>query len=1047
MNLPEACIRRPVMTTLIMATFLIFGFFAFKQLPVAALPRVDFPTINVSARMPGASPETMASSIAAPLEREFASISGITSMSSVSQQGSTSITLQFDLNRNIDGAALDVQAALSATARRLPPELPTPPSFRKVNPADTPILFMVLTSATKPLYEVHEFGENVLQQQISQLNGVAQVNIFGAQKYAVRVKINPDAVSSRGLALSDVRTAIAAANSNSPVGTLNGENQRLTLGATGQMERAAEYGNLIVAQKNGVPIRLEDLATVYDSVENDQTASWYNGQRSILLAVYRQSDANTVDVVDSIKARIESYRSQLPAAIELHALNDRSIPIREAVEDVEFSLVVAIALVIMVIFLFLKSLAATVIPTLALPISLIGTFAIMYALGYSLDNISLLALTLAVGFVVDDAIVMLENIIRHIEMGKKPFQAALDGSREIGFTILSITISLVAVFIPVFFMGGVVGKVFAEFAGTIAASIIVSGFVSLTLTPMLCARFLKAHDHHKKPNIVERVFEAGFQAMLDAYRWTLDWVLKARVLMLIFTLATVWVSASLYTSIPKGFFPTEDTGLLRASTEGPPDTSFEAMAERQQRVSAIVKADPAVDYLNANIGGFNATSNGFMFISLKPKEQRDKAEVVIARLRRATAEVPGITAVFQQVQNINLNAGRSSRAQYLYSLQGPDLNQIFTYAPMMQQRLAQIPQLRDANIDLQLRNPQLSIDIDRERAASLGITSDQIRQALGNAFGSRQIATIFTPATDYQVIMEADRIYQQDPGVLSRLQLKAANGLNVPLESVATIKPSVGPLAVNRISQQPAVTISFNTAPGISLGDAVNAIRAAERDVNLPPTIVTSFAGSAQLFQDALKGQGLLIFAAILVIYIILGILYESFIHPITILSGLPSAGLGALLALEYFSMDLSVIAIIGILMLVGIVKKNAIMMVDFAIERRKMGDDALSAIREAALVRFRPIMMTSFAAIFGVLPIALGHGAGAELRQPLGIAVVGGLMVSQLLTLYITPVVYFYLDKVDSWLSGRNRRESQQDMLVPGVPVAVPQAVHKPDL
>ncbi|MDR6870553.1 HAE1 family hydrophobic/amphiphilic exporter-1 [Bosea sp. BE125] len=1047
MNLPEACIRRPVMTTLIMATFLIFGFFAFKQLPVAALPRVDFPTINVSARMPGASPETMASSIAAPLEREFASISGITSMSSVSQQGSTSITLQFDLNRNIDGAALDVQAALSATARRLPPELPTPPSFRKVNPADTPILFMVLTSATKPLYEVHEFGENVLQQQISQLNGVAQVNIFGAQKYAVRVKINPDAVSSRGLALSDVRTAIAAANSNSPVGTLNGENQRLTLGATGQMERAAEYGNLIVAQKNGVPIRLEDLATVYDSVENDQTASWYNGQRSILLAVYRQSDANTVDVVDSIKARIESYRSQLPAAIELHALNDRSIPIREAVEDVEFSLVVAIALVIMVIFLFLKSLAATVIPTLALPISLIGTFAIMYALGYSLDNISLLALTLAVGFVVDDAIVMLENIIRHIEMGKKPFQAALDGSREIGFTILSITISLVAVFIPVFFMGGVVGKVFAEFAGTIAASIIVSGFVSLTLTPMLCARFLKAHDHHKKPNIVERVFEAGFQAMLDAYRWTLDWVLKARVLMLIFTLGTVWVSATLYTSIPKGFFPTEDTGLLRASTEGPPDTSFEAMAERQQRVSAIVKADPAVDYLNANIGGFNATSNGFMFISLKPKEERDKAEVVIARLRRATAEVPGITAVFQQVQNINLNAGRSSRAQYLYSLQGPDLNQIFTYAPMMQQRLAQIPQLRDANIDLQLRNPQLSIDIDRERAASLGITSDQIRQALGNAFGSRQIATIFTPATDYQVIMEADRIYQQDPGVLSRLQLKAANGLNVPLESVATIKPSVGPLAVNRISQQPAVTISFNTAPGISLGDAVNAIRAAERDVNLPPTIVTSFAGSAQLFQDALKGQGLLIFAAILVIYIILGILYESFIHPITILSGLPSAGLGALLALEYFGMDLSVIAIIGILMLVGIVKKNAIMMVDFAIERRKMGDDALSAIREAALVRFRPIMMTSFAAIFGVLPIALGHGAGAELRQPLGIAVVGGLMVSQLLTLYITPVVYFYLDKVDSWLSGRDRRESQQDMLVPGVPVAVPQAVHKPEL
>ena len=1045
MNLPELCIRRPVMTTLLMATFLIFGLFAFKQLPVAALPRVDFPTINVSARLPGASPETMASSVAAPLEREFASISGITSMSSVSQQGSTSITLQFDLNRNIDGAALDVQAALSATVRRLPPELPAPPSFRKVNPADQPVLFMVLTSATKPLYEVHEFGENILQQQISQLPGVAQVNIFGAQKYAVRVRVNPDAVSARGLSLAEVRSAIAAANSNSPVGTLNGSNQRLTLGATGQMERAGEYGNLIISQKNGIPIRLNDVAQIYDSVENDQTGSWYNGQRSIMLAVYRQSDANTVQVVDSIKDKLDAYRAQLPAAIELHVLNDRSIPIREAVEDVEVSLMIAIALVIMVIFLFLKSFAATVIPTLALPISLVGTFAIMYALGYSLDNISLLALTLAVGFVVDDAIVMLENIIRHIEMGKKPFQAALDGSREIGFTILSITISLVAVFIPVFFMGGVVGKVFAEFAGTIAAAIIVSGFVSLTLTPMLCARFLKAHDHHKKPNIVERVFEAGFQGMLGAYRWTLDLVLKARLLMLLVTLGTVYVSVHLYIDVPKGFFPTEDTGLLRGATEGPPDTSFEAMAARQSRVAEIVRADPAIDYLTSNIGGFNATNNGFMFIALKPKEQRDKAEVVIARLRRAVSEVPGITAVFQQVQNINLNAGRSSRAQYLYSLQGPDLSALFNYAPLMQQRLSQLPQLRDANIDLQLRNPQLSIDIDRERAASLGISSDQIRQALGNAFGSRQIATIFTPATDYQVIMEAERAYQQDPAVLSRLMLKAANGQNVPLETVATIKPSVGPLAVNRISQQPAVTISFNTAPGVSLGDAVNAIRAAERDINLPASIVTSFAGSAQLFQDALKGQGLLIFAAILVIYIILGILYESFIHPITILSGLPSAGLGALLALQYFHMDLSVIAIIGILMLVGIVKKNAIMMVDFAIERRKMGDDALTAIRDAALVRFRPIMMTSFAAIFGVLPIALGAGAGAELRQPLGIAVVGGLVVSQLLTLYITPVVYFYLDKVDSFISGRGRGEREEAAALPGVvPVAIPQAVHR---
>jgi HAE1 family hydrophobic/amphiphilic exporter-1 len=1046
MSISELCIRRPVMTVLIMLSLVVLGIAGFRELPVAALPRIDLPTIQVTATLPGASPESMSSSVAEPLERQFSTIPGVTSMTSTSTQGSTSVILQFDLARNIDAAALDVQSALSIAERRLPPEMTDPPSFRKVNPADQPVLFMVLTSATKPLYEVHEFGENILQQQISQLPGVAQVNIFGAQKYAVRILVNPDAVSARGLALADVRNAVSAANSNSPVGTLNGANQRLTLGATGQMERAHEYGNLIISQKSGVPIRLNDVAQTFDSVENNQTASWFNGQRSIILAVYRQSDANTVQVVDSIKNRLEAYRSQLPAAIELHVLNDRSIPIREAVEDVEVSLMIAIVLVVLVIFLFLKSLAATVIPTLALPISLIGTFAIMHALGYSLDNISLLALTLAVGFVVDDAIVMLENIIRHIEMGKKPFQAALDGAREIGFTILSITISLVAVFIPVFFMGGVVGKVFAEFAGTIAAAIIVSGFVSLTLTPMLCARFLKAHDHHKRPNIVERVFEAGFQGMLAAYRWTLDLVLKARFLMLLVTLGTVYVSVQLYIDVPKGFFPLEDTGLLRGATEGPPDTSFEAMAARQIRVAEIVRADPAVDYLTSNIGGFNATNNGFMFIALKPKDQRDKADVVIARLRRATSEVPGITAVFQQVQNINLNAGRASRAQYLYSLQGPDLGALFTYAPLMQQRLSQIPQLRDANIDLQLRNPQLSIDIDRERAASLGISSDQIRQALGNAFGSRQIATIFTPATDYQVIMEADRAYQQDPAVLSRLQLKAANGLNVPLETVATIKPSVGPLAVNRISQQPAVTISFNTAPGVSLGEAVNAIRAAEREVNLPASIVTGFAGSAQLFQDALKGQGLLIFAAILVIYIILGILYESFIHPITILSGLPSAGLGALLALQYYHMDLSVIAIIGILMLVGIVKKNAIMMVDFAIERRKMGDDALTAIRDAALVRFRPIMMTSFAAIFGVLPIALGAGAGAELRQPLGIAVVGGLVVSQLLTLYITPVVYFYLDKVDSFISGRGRGEAQEvpEIPVSAVPVAIPQAVHR---
>ncbi|MGL4727554.1 MAG: efflux RND transporter permease subunit [Bosea sp. (in: a-proteobacteria)] len=1029
MSLSETCIRRPVFTTLLMMTFLIFGLFAFRQLPVSALPKVDFPTINVSARLPGASPETMASSVAAPLEREFASISGITSMSSVSQQGTTNITLQFDLDRSIDGAALDVQAALSSAARRLPAELPTPPSFRKVNPADQPVLFMVLTSATAPLSTVHEYGENILQQQIAQLQGVAQVNIFGAQKYAVRIMVNPDAVSARGLTLNDVRNSVSLANSNAPVGTLLGERQRLTLGATGQLEKAAEYGSLVIAQRNGVPIRLEDVATVADSVENNQTASWFNGQRSIILAVYRQSDANTVEVVNRIRDKLDNFRNQLPASIDLHVLNDRSKPISEAINDVQGHLVVAVVLVVMVIFLFLKTLSATIIPTLALPVSLIGTFAAMYVLGYSLNNISLLALTLAVGFVVDDAIVMLENIHRHIEMGKKPFRAALEGAREVSFTIVSMTISLVAVFIPVFFMSGVVGRVFREFAGTISVAILVSGIVSLTLTPMLCARFLKAHDHARRPNVMERVFEGAFQGMLTAYRVSLDWVLKGRLIVLLLTIGTVWLSIIMYRDVPKGFFPLEDTGLLRAATEGPADTSFEAMAQRQRQVAEIVRRDPAVDYLTSNIGGFNATNAGFMFVALKPKKERGEINQVIGRLRQATSQVAGITTVFQPVQNINLNAGRASRALYQYSLQGPDIGALFDTAPRLQERLRQLPQLRDVSIDLQLRNPQLSIEIDRDQASTLGISSDQVRQTLYNAFGSRQIATIYTPSTDYQVIMEADSGFQRDPAVISRLLLRAANGQNVPLEAIAKVTPTVGPLAVNRISQQPAVTISFNTAPGVSLGDGVTAIRQAERDIGMPGSIVTNFSGSAQLFQDALKGQGILLLAAILVIYIILGILYESFIHPITILSGLPSAGLGALLALQYYNMDLSVIAIIGILMLVGIVKKNAIMMVDFAIDRRRNGIDALTAIREAALVRFRPIMMTTFAAIFGVLPIALGAGAGAELRQPLGIAVVGGLLVSQILTLYITPVVYYYLDKIDARIKGVERDEQGEAM------------------
>jgi hydrophobic/amphiphilic exporter-1 (mainly G- bacteria), HAE1 family len=1040
MSLSEVCIRRPVMTTLLMLSFVIFGIFGYRQLPVSALPRVDFPTVQVTATLPGASADTMASSVAGPLERAFATIPGITMMTSSSSLGFTAIVMQFDLDRNIDGAALDVQSNISATLRKLPPQLPAPPAFQKLNPADSPILFIALASKTLPLTQVDEYAERIFAQQISQISGVAQVQIFGQQKFAVRVAVNSDAAAARGLTLDNIGTIVAAANSSTPVGAQRGARQNVTVDATGQMTRAAQYDDLVVAWRNGAPVRLSEIARVYDSVENDQIAGWSGQDRAIVLAIYRQSDANTVDVVDGVKAKIPYYQSQLPPSVDVRVINDRSVSIRQSISDVQSTLLISIVLVIAVIFIFLKSASATIIPALALPVSLIGTCAFMYMFGFSIDNVSLLAITLSVGFVVDDAIVMLENITRHIEAGMRPFEAALKGSSEIAFTILSITFSLVAVFIPVLLMSGVVGRVFREFAVTITVAILVSGFVSLTLTPMLCARLLGAPKHGAAAGPFSRLSDFLVDGLATGYRVSLDFVLKFRLLVLLGTFVTAYAAYSLYVTVPKGFFPDEDTGFLRGITESQADTSFGEMSKRQMATVKVIQADPAVKSVTSAVGFGGATNKGFLFVRLKEKEERGPIDAVMSRLRAATAALPGIRAILQPVQNLQFTGGRIARAAYQYSLQSGDIDALYAKSPEMEKAIAQLPGFRDVNSDLQITNPQAKVEIDREKAAAFGITTDQVRTALYNAFGTRQISTIFTEADDYQVIIEADADFQDDPSALGRIYVSTPAGALVPLDEVATMKRTVGPLQINRQAQQPAVTISFNLAPDMSLGQAIEAIHAVERKANLPATIITGFAGNAQLFQQALAGQGALLLAAVLTIYILLGVLYESYIHPITILSGLPSAGIGALLALEYFHMDLSVIAIIGILLLIGIVKKNAIMMVDFAIERRREGGlDALTAIREAALIRFRPIIMTTMAALLGSLPIALGAGAGSELRQPLGVAIVGGLCVSQLLTLYITPVVYYYLDFVDSFLAGRRRKAVQPAPAAPPLGAAEP--------
>ena len=1053
MNIAEPFIRRPVMTTLVMVAILLFGILGYRALAVSELPNVDYPTIQVGASLPGASPDTMASAVATPLEKQFSTIAGIDSMTSSSSLGTTSITLQFDLSRNIDGAAQDVQAAIARASSQLPPSMPTPPTYQKVNPADQPILYLAMGSKTLPLYTVDQYAETLMGQRISMVKGVAQVQVYGSQKYAVRIQLDPQALATRQIGIDDVHTAVQNANVNLPVGTLYGEHRAFTLQANGQLTHASLYRPLIVAYRNGSPVRLEDLGKVYDSVQNDRVANWWNDTDSVVLAIQRQPGTNTVEVVDAVKRLLPQFRDIIPPSVQMQTLYDASASIRNSVADVKFTLYLAIALVILVIFLFLRNLSATVIPSFALPMSIIGTFAVMYLLGYTVDNLSLMALTLSVGFVVDDAIVMLENIVRHMEMGEGVMEAALSGSREIGFTILSMTISLAAVFLPVFFMGGIMGRLLHEFAVVIITAILVSGVVSLTLTPMLCSRFLRPAGEMQHGRLY-MALERFFDRLLNVYDVSLQWSLRHKVFVMtvsgIILIITIWQFAV----IPKGFLPAEDRSQIFISTEAAQGISFDAMRQHQLELNKIVFDDPNRNDFFSSVGSFSASNGGIIFIHLKERKDRPATESpailhleqryggvpvlggairavaplfahhpdideVIEEFREKFSTVTGINAYMQNLPPIQVG-GQLTKSQYQLALQSPDTAELYRDSTSFMKEMAKLPGLMDVTTDLLIANPQVNVNIDRDKASALGVSAQQVEDALYTAYGQRQISTIYAPNDEYWVVMELEDKYQADPAALSMLYVHSSSGNLVPLNAVANLTTNLGPLTVNHLGQLPAVTISFNLKNGVAIGDAVNSINKLAREV-LPPTVTTEFQGAAQAFQASLTGLGILLFMAILVIYIVLGILYESFIHPITILSGLPSAAFGALLTLQIFHLSLDLYGFVGVIMLIGIVKKNAIMMVDFAIEReRHSHKTAEEAIYEGCLIRFRPIMMTTMAALMGTLPIALGSGAGADSRRPLGLAVVGGLVFSQAVTLYLTPVFYTYMDSFQTWAESR---------------------------